>query len=200
MKQKSKVIGTQWELFNSRLLVPRHYTPRITNWHFVPANEHMYSFNILVWGIVTPQPEGHFQAEAAAERWRVKAWKYPRGRKWTGSPGMRCNNDIIIHVRTQIQCQSKNFLPTFQKVGQSIIFPPTVWRLSLQDYEHLSWFSYYKGASIKYVRRFFGFFDPPPPPLYANSRNLAYWALVLRPHLGLYPPSPSARTYLMEAP
>ena len=31
-----------------------------------------------------------------------------------------------------------------------------------------------KGASIKYVRRFFGFFDPPSLPLYANSRNLAY--------------------------
>ena len=53
---------------DTKIGTPLHYTPRITNWHFVPANEHMNSFNILVWGIVTPQPEGHFQAEAAAER------------------------------------------------------------------------------------------------------------------------------------
>ena len=52
----------------------------------------------------------------------------------------------------------------------------------------------YKGASIKYVRRFFGFLDPSP--LYVNSRNLAYWACT---HFGLHP-LPSALAYLMEAP
>ena len=58
---------------------------------------------------------------------------------------MRCNNDIIIHLSTRIQSQSKifcslfkkwanqTFLPTFWKVGQSKNFPYTVWRLSLQE-------------------------------------------------------------------
>ena len=43
-----------------------------------------------------------------------------------------------------------------------------------------------KRASIKYVRRNFGFLDPLPP-LSAKSRNLLYWSLVLGPLLGIPP-------------
>ena len=54
----------------------------------------------------------------------------------------------------------------------------------------------HKGASIKYVRRFFGFFDPSPL-LYAFHATYQYY----RTHifqLFLPPLPPSVRTYIMD--
>ena len=57
-----------------------------------------------------------------------------------------------------------------------------------------------KGPSIKYVTEIFGIFDPLPPLVRIlarfvrlNSRNLPYY-------VRFWAPSPSLRTYFMDAP
>ena len=62
----------------------------------------------------------------------------------------------------------------------------------------------HKGPSIKYVRKIFGIFDPLPPLVrilarlvVLNSRSLPYYIMYA---FGPTPPSPSGRTYLIDAP
>ena len=56
--------------------------------------------------------------------------------------------------------------------------------------------------SIKYVRRFSGFLDPLSPYMHfwLNHSTKFMQPHLLRSLLGHLPPSPSVRTYLIDAP
>ena len=62
--------------------------------------------------------------------------------------------------------------------------------------------NFHQGASIKYVRRFSGFLDPLPRCLHfgLNRKSEFTQPPLLRTLLGPLPPSPSVRTYFMDAP
>ena len=58
------------------------------------------------------------------------------------------------------------------------------------------------GPSIKYVRKFFGFFDPSPPCMHfgLNHKTKFTQPRLLRPHLGLHPPLPLSAYVLNGSP
>ena len=107
--------------------------------------------------------------------------------KWS-SLTRRCSSPIVLDLR-------QSGIIFGEKCGLDFDFESLRMGIDWMKYNHII----FRGLPFSTYADFSAFLTPPPP-LSAKSRNLAYWALVLRPHLGLHPPSPSARTYLMEAP
>ena len=113
------------------------------------------------------------------------------------------HTSVLLHIVAPRPCHLRDIETTCShiRVFKGFIFKkvPSQFQRILTYKISTFWIRPAYGASIKYVRRNFGFWDPLPscPQIHSTSPTELY--VVLCRLLGI-PPSPSARTYLMEAP